>query len=60
MDLVLPFADGSPLTTPLLLCAGKNLQLRSQSAHVPRGPGSGNLHSESRHRGKNVNKGIHV
>lgn len=52
MDFVLPFSDGAPLTTPLLLCAGKNLQLQSQSAYVPRGPGSGNLHSESSHGGK--------
>lgn len=47
MDFVVPFSDGAPLTTPLLLCAGKNLQLRSQPACVPHGPGSGNLHSES-------------
>lgn len=51
MDLVVPFSDGPPVNTPLLLCAGKNLQLRTQSAYVPHGPGSGNPHSESGHGG---------
>lgn len=49
-------SDGALLTTPLLFCAGKNRGLRPQSAYVPRGPGSGTLHSESSHGEKKIRK----